>query len=101
MCREGPEREAQDGIRDAPGEHPSPLRSNQFRLGHWLGSEDRSHPGEFPVLDHAHEEWKEIGAIRISRTSSANLRLGGSETAGLRTRARRSDGTHASISVVH
>src|SRR5437867_6962856 len=68
MSREGPEGEAQDRIRDTPGEHPPSLLPNLFRLGHRLGSEDRSNPGKFPVLDDAHEEWRDAEAIRISRT---------------------------------
>src|SRR5438093_5263325 len=79
MRREGPEGEPQDRIRDAAREHPASLLPNQFRLGHRLGSEDRSHPGKFPVLDDAHKEWRDAGAIRISRTGlgfSAFVRSG-------------------------
>src|SRR3989442_16013986 len=58
MRREGPECEAQDRIRDAPGEHPAPLLTDQFRLGHRPGGDRGLHPGEFPAFDDAHEWWE-------------------------------------------
>ena len=67
MRREGPECEAQDRIRDAPGEHPAPLLTDQLRFGHRSGRHGWRDPGEFPAFDDAHEWWRDTEAIRISR----------------------------------